>query len=252
MIESAYHLIYTLKDNVFNFKKSIKFYCSLPEIKEKYPIIPARNFHPNWAKQSAHAYKALVKNTSQFSRTTGTIKCPGIKDICSKGYILTSWFDISILTTSNPIEFQYAVPQGLPEYLKTRNFNKDLIKWFSGDVPQVSIPLPESSLQTLLKISTPWVVSIPKGWSLMIMPIPYPDEPEFTCTHGLLESGNFYEINPIVSIHKRPGEILIKAGTPLCQLVPMKTDTIDVEILDYDSSIEKKEQVWNYNAVHRF
>ena len=151
---------------MFNKSPTIKFYCSLPEVKEQYPIIPAKEFHPQWAKESALAYKEFSKNSPPYVRTTGTVKCPGIRDIASKGFILQSWFDFSILTTGNDVEFQYAVPQELTEHLKERGFKKDLIKWFSGDVPQVAIPLAKNDLQTLLKITTPWVVSIPQGWSI--------------------------------------------------------------------------------------
>jgi hypothetical protein len=237
---------------MFNKSPKIKFYCSLPEVKDKYPIIPAREFHPQWAKNSAIAYKEFVKNNAKYIRTTGIVKCPGIRDITSKGFILQSWFDFSILTTDNPIEFQYCIPQGLAEHLKAQGFKKDLIEWFSGDVPQVAIPLAKNDLQTVLKIITPWAVSIPKGWSLLIMPIPYSDEPEFTATHGLLEHGNFYEINPILKWHKRPGELLVKAGTPLCQLIPVKDELIDCEILEYNAEIKQKEQNWLFNMVHSF
>ena len=237
---------------MFSNSPKIKFYCSLPEVKDKYPIISAKDFRPHWAKASALAYKEFVKNTPAHVRTTGTVKCPGIRDISSRGFILQSWFDFSILTTSNSIEFQYAVPQGLVEHLKESGFKKDLIEWFSGDVPQVAIPLAKNDLQTLLKIATPWVVSIPKGWSLLIMPIPYSDEPEFTATHGLLERGDFYEINPILKWHKRPGELLVKAGTPLCQLIPVKDEFIECEILGYNAEIKQKERNWLFNMVHSF
>ena len=230
-------------------KKSIQFHCSLLEVKENYPIIPSKNFHPTWAKRSAQVYKELLKQNLLDDSKLGTIKCPGIREISSKGYILTSWFDVSILTTDNPIAFQYAIPQQLTPYLEEHNFGKNVIKWFSGDLPQINIPLPEHSLQTLIKIVTPWTVTVPNGWSLLIMPIPYPDQPEFACTHGILESGDNYEINPILAIHKRPGELFIKAGTPLCQFIPIKHNNIDVEIL---SSEKVTSQQLNFNDVHRF
>jgi hypothetical protein len=237
---------------MFNKSPKLNFYCSLPEVMDRYPIIPAKNFRPQWARDSAVAYKEFVKNSPVNVRTTGTVKCPGIRDISSKGFILQSWFDFSILTTDNPIEFQYALPQGLDKHLKDLGFKKDLIEWFSGDVPQVTIPLANNNLQTLLKIITPWAVSIPKGWSLLIMPIPYPDEPEFTATHGILGQGDFYEINPILKWHKRPGELLVKAGTPLCQLIPIKDNTIEYEITEYTNEIKQKERNWLFNMTHSF
>jgi hypothetical protein len=232
------------------FKKDkIKFYCSLPEVKEKYPIVQSKDINFKWFRKSALAYKEKSKETLSVS---GTAKCPGIHNITSEGYILRSWFDMSIKTTDDPNNFRFLVPPQIQYYLREKNFNKDLIKWFSGDDPSMSIPLPDHSLKTLIKITMPWAVYIPKNWSLLIMPIPYPDEPEFTCTHGILPSGNFHEIHPIISWHKKQGELLIKAGTPLCQLIPIYNKKIDVDVLDYDDFARKEEAKWAFNMSHTF
>ena len=232
------------------FKKDkIKFFCSLPEVKEKYPIQPAKDVNFSWFKKSAIAYRTQNK---QDINVSGTAKCPGIHNICSKGYILKSWFDVKIKTTDNPNEFQFAIPPQIQNYLQEKNFNKELIKWFAGDNPALSIPLPEHSLQTLIKITMPWAVYIPRGWNLLVMPIPYPDHPEFTCTHGILPSGDFHEIHPILAWHKKEGEVTIDAGTPLCQLIPIKNEDIGVDVLEWNDFAKKQEEKWIYNMSHKF
>jgi len=199
----------------------ISFQCALPTVKEQFPIIKSKNYRFQWAKDAAQAYKEAVVSSNAV---TGVAKCPGIIDMCSAGYILNSWFDISILTSNDPITFQYRIPP-------VDNCQLDLLKWFSNDVPQVRTPLPTNSLQTLLKITTPWSVNLPEDWSLLILPIPYPDEPDFECTAGILKGAGTYEINPIIKCHRRPGTLNIPAGTPLCQLIPIKNELPLVEII---------------------
>jgi len=199
----------------------IKFVCNLKEVKEKFPIIKSRDVNFSWTKNSARSFKEARKQDPAIC--TGVSKCPGIKDILKSGYILKSWFDFSILTTNDPITFQYSIPE-------QKLYDFDLVKWFSGDVPQVSIPIPTTSLQTVIKITTPWVVELPEDWSMLIIPIPYSDDPDIEATSGMLTGPGSYEINPIIKIHKKPGLTYIAAGTPLCQLIPIKNEYCEIEI----------------------
>jgi hypothetical protein len=230
------------------FKKKIQFHCSIPDVAQSYPITDAKNYKWNWLSESARAFKQLDNNGANGQIKTGTIKCPGIRDVCSQGYILRAWFDLNLITNHDPIEFMYAVPDSFSSFLQGQQFNKTPIKWFSGDVPQVAVPLPSNSLQTLVKITTPWTVRVPTGWSLMIMPVPYPDDPEFSCTYGLLRGSGEYEINPIIAVHRRPGQLTITAGTPLCQLIPIKNDKIEYQI----TSEADHNPLSDYADAHRF
>ena len=199
----------------------IKFKSSLPEVKKNFPIIPSKELKSEWIKAAAMSFKDAAKQNPAV--TTGVARCSGIREITSTGFILTSWFDFSIMTFDDPIAFQYSVPI-------QNQYSFDLIKWFSNDVLQVKTPLPANSLQSLIKITTPWTVELPDDWSLLIVPIPYPDQPEFESTIGILKGPGTYEINPIIKIHRKPGLLEISAGTPLCQLIFLKNEICDVEI----------------------
>lgn len=199
----------------------IKFKSTLPEVKKNFPIISAKEFKFDWIRAAAISFKDAVKQNTAV--TTGVARCSGIREIISTGFILTSWFDFSMLTSDDPITFQYSVPA-------QDQYSFDLIKWFSNDVLQVKTPLPSASLQSLIKITTPWTVELPDDWSLLIVPIPYPDQPEFESTMGILKGPGTYEINPIIKIHSKPGLLRIPAGTPLCQLIFLKNEICDIEI----------------------
>jgi hypothetical protein len=86
----------------------------------------------------------------------------------------------------------------------------------------------------------------------MFIPIPYPDEPEFTAVHGLLTAGDYYPVNAIINVHRRPGELHISAGTPLLQLIPIKDEDVAVDILDITDEVKNLELQNDYLSNHTF
>jgi hypothetical protein len=236
------------------FKKSkITFHCKLPEVLEQYPILSANSVNFNWCRQSSISYKKILEERGKCEHIAGTIKCPGIQNIMQKGWILTSWFDLTIRTYENEEDrFEYVIPSSIDSYLREHNYNQKLVNWFSSSEPALRIPVAENSLQTLIKISTPWTVEIPKGLSLLMMPIPYPDNANFSAVHGILESGDFYDINAIIQIHKRPGELFIPAGTPLCQLMILTDQSVNIVQKKQDNKNWKEELKNKFKNSHRF
>lgn len=236
----------------FNTSK-ITFHCKLPEVLEKYPILPAKTVKFNWFKQSSIDYKKIVGARGNYEAIAGTVKCPGLHSIMQRGWVLTSWFDLTIKTYQDDINrFEYAIPPGIESYLQEYNYNQKLINWFSANENALRVPVPDNSLQTLIKISTPWTVDIPKGVSLLMMPIPYPDNPNFSAVHGILEAGNFYDINAIIQVHKTPGDLFIPAGTPLCQLLIIPDNKEEIVQKMQDDKNWKNELKNKFKNVHRF
>jgi|688.fasta_scaffold161769_2 hypothetical protein len=235
---------------MFFKKEKIVFHCELPEIKEKYPIIAAKEYKFNWFKKSAQAFKSTVEQRAAYEQITGVVKCPGIHPVMKKGYIVQSWFDITVKPLINGFEF--FIPQGLHSYLKERKYDKHLVSCFSGEHPAHAIPLPETYVQALIKINLPWSVSIPAGWNLLIMPIPYSDNTDFTAVHGMLEPGDFYNLNAIIKCNSNNKQFTIPAGTPLMQIIPIKDNSPIVEFADYDERTQQKEINNKYISNHQF
>jgi hypothetical protein len=104
----------------------------------------------------------------------------------------------------------------------------------------------------LIKINLPWSVSIPAGWNLLIMPIPYSDNTDFTAVHGMLEPGDFYNLNAIIKCNSNNKQFTIPAGTPLMQIIPIKDNSPIVEFADYDERTQQKEINNKYISNHQF
>ena len=236
---------------MFFKKKKIKFYCELPEVKEKYPIIEAKKYNFEWFKKSAQHFKETVREKANYEQITGIARCPGVIPVMNEGFIFRSWFDLTIKPGDYQIRFEFFLPQGLMSYLKDKNYDKRLISWFSGEENSHKINVPAHQMKSLIKITLPWVVSIPKGWKLLFMPIPYPDTTDFESVHGILEEGDFYQINAIIKINSDK-EFKIAAGTPLFQILPIEESKSNIEILDYNREIKQKEINSKYLANHQF
>ena len=79
------------------------------------------------------------------------------------------------------------------------------------------------------------MVYIPKGYFLLSMPIPYPDNKDFTASIGLLDPDfgpNF--LNVQVFWHNLNGVTKIPAGTPLCQYILIKKNNIEASVRAYN------------------
>jgi hypothetical protein len=113
---------------MFFKKNKIKFYCELPEVKEKYPITPSGEYKFKWIRESAKAFKDIVAQKSAYEQITGVVKCPGVIPIMKQGYIVRSWFDLTI-TPLQDGRFECHIPQGIFSYLKERNL-KVIDKYF--------------------------------------------------------------------------------------------------------------------------
>ena len=88
--------------------------------------------------------------------------------------------------------------------------------------------LEKIQLETVIKIQTPWFVEVPKGYSLLLMPLPYSDDKRFTAAMGLLRGNQ--PLNVQVFWHCLNSEEIIPAGTPLNQMILIKDQSVGYEI----------------------
>ena len=199
----------------------IKFQCLLPEVLEQYPIkkISTKDF--KWIGK-AYAY---YKDKTNINKT---IRCPGIFSLLEKGWIHRSYQDISIKTNGDRESFIVTTPHN-----QKQGFRGDILSDYVSCHPpeQMDIfkPMPEHTLKTIVKIQSPWKVSIPKNYYLLVGSVPYNDEDIFTVAPGLLQGDNFLNIQ--MFWHKLKGEHTIKKGTPLAYYLL-------IEKKNYDFSLE--------------
>ena len=92
---------------------------------------------------------------------------------------------------------------------------------------------PKDTMKIILKLNLPWALRIPKGYDVLMTDPFYKDDNRFTVCPGTFESElGIGQLNVPVMWHSTKGEFLIKAGTPIAQLAPIKRETVSHQNLN--------------------
>ena len=219
----------------------ITFNCLLPHVAEKMPIIPAHQVDFEWVAKAKEIYA-----TEQPPKEV--TKCPGIFSLLSTGWIHRTYMDITVETNGDYSTFNTWTEEDQFRATPAGNFLGEYVS-FHGDHQFKFKDFPANTMRTLLKIQSPWFVDIPKGYSLLMMPIPYHDDVRFTPALGLLKGKNF--LNVQMYWHCLKGKQFIKAGTPISQMVLIK-DTSTAHTINVVDDVQKflSENYYQYDQMY--
>ena len=237
---------------MFRKNKKIRFTNSINGIVENYPIIPASKIQRPWMKGPTEQYREDIKKLKSkcpFSgfRPNNIAKCPGIKSLFNTGYILTCPFDVRI-TTNGDLE---TINWDLPFQVNSLGFAPIAIH--KPEVLHDHCPAPHNTVKSILKIDSGWQVTSPDDIVFMLTNIHYTEETRFTSVTGILDPKQSTKVIPQLYWHTLDGVEIIKAGTPLMQIIPLKRDfNPDFECdLPNDTDIHLH-RVSYFNAINTF
>lgn len=239
-------------------KKWIRFYSQHPGVADLNPWIPASKLQRPWVKSAIKKYynkdtqcpytKVKRMWTKYHSVRQGEVKaedamfqhavtCPAITGIMDHGFVLVAPADILIQTDGTGDNFEWMAQlmfdSGGQTYVKAHipeqtEFMRELVQ------PQRDV------LNYTVKLELPWRVMAHPDVLFIQMPIPYWDEKRFTPPTGLVDPSYSFEINLQLFWHDTaPGEHIIKAGTPLCQWMPVDRSFFYSKEKDWDIVIEE-------------
>lgn len=232
----------------FLTKPNIKVYTEFPQIADQYPIYSSREYKRSWVKECARAFIRYKERINKTKTLITASKCPGIRSVREKGYILQSWFDFTIETTEK--DFQVYYPTNLENHLKEIGYTNPLISSFDTRYSPVKIPI-QNNLPHIIKIWTPYCLEIPKNYELLILPIQYSDNDIFTACSGSI-TGFEIDFNVHVYWHKINQKVHVPAGTPLCQLVPIRKDQISLMSAPINNKIQHEISKRKLKKFNRF
>ena len=217
--------------NLFKKEPKVIFQATLPGIETVMPIIPASSYKPKWLATARSEYsKKLAGQYPTKSGMVGVHRCPAITDLLNSGWIVRAWQDFTIETNGDGENFNW-----------NTTWARDTrpIGAMPGSIFTDYLPKRIDTLSTVIKFNSPWLVTVPKGWSLLYMPMLYSDDGRFTSCPGILDT----EIDKMLNIqlfwHKLNSIEVIKAGTPLAHLVLMPTrKAMEMEIRPYTNDTQ--------------
>jgi hypothetical protein len=210
----------------------IKFKCLIPEVLKETPIKKSKPNNFKWFLKAASDFK---KNKP--SKEEGhTARCPGIINVLNTGWLHCAYQDFTIKTDGRLDSFEWhsEIDQ---RKLKYGFLMQNYVHFHTPDQLDKFRPFNENTLKVILKIQSPWRVSIPKGYYLLSTSVPFNDDTRFTAATGILKG----EVNLNIQLfwHKTNSIEIVKKGTPLCQYFLIKEETIEEEF----SEITDKEAV---------
>ena len=197
---------------------NIQFKTISKELTKDYPIQKASLDNFEW-------YKKMVgdlRKTSKFELHTG--RCPGIISVCNEGWYLVNYQDIEIKTCGHDRDFTWK-----SEIDQKKLIGYDYVHYHTFNQLKKFKEFRKDTLHTLIKIQTPWFADIPKGYYLLVLPLPYTDELRFTSSTGILKGRS--ALNTQLFWHIKNGTEVIKKGTLLAQLILIKEDKINYSVL---------------------
>lgn len=195
----------------------VSSYKGFSNIKELQPY-PATI--PQWYKDIPIDVKKNNEFNSKIIPNLRTAKtCPSFLDIFTEGYILPAHTDMYFrVEDDGTLEWKTANPSFTIEL----HNNNQLVNHIKSPIKQV------------FKIIYPWHVIVPKGYSIRQIPMLWDYNPDWHIAYGTFKADRIPEIALQLNFTSTNNEIYIKAGTPLCQYIPYKRESLKFKIGDYN------------------
>jgi hypothetical protein len=182
----------------------------------------------NFIEGEYHEDKGLKSRTSNFTIK----KCMPVFDTLTAGYILKIPEDITIYQS------------------KTNEGDKDYATHFawteggavsSHDISQVEgYPHFGVHKNALPKFINPWIIKTPPGYSCLFTTPMHRGLP-FTIMPGIVDTDTFeHPVNFPFQMNEKGFEGVLKAGTPMAQVIPFKRDEFISEVYNYDYEYKEK------------
>jgi hypothetical protein len=221
--------------------KKIEFYPWLPETEGfKTSAIPSSAVIPNWYKNIRPF--TTGKKFSLLSPNLTIKKCVPVLDAMSAGYMVCLQNDIVVEKNENDeTVFNWRSGGSLVEMHSTAQIAEDF-------VPSNYYPIPFKFMQM-------FGIKVPRGYSLWIThPVNRNDLPFLTLT-GFVDADTYHEPINFPFFIQKDFVGIIKHGTPIAQIIPIKRDKWQMEEKKYTKKVVtesyRKYWTWAYESYKK-
>jgi hypothetical protein len=221
------------KDKVIFSSSDKRFINHYPPI---YSKELSRDFLKDLHKHHRNELDNISKPTCPFVRSMNTARCPGILDMINTGYIFRLHRDIRIRTNGDGKSF-------FSEVMGYRDPTSPDVSHFGPEQFGDYYKMPPNTLKTLIKINLPWMIES-TNYNLLQTQPSFVEEDRFTVVEGILNPNKGREINIILFWHMLNDTVVLTAGTPICQIIPIRdtpkflckedTNNLHQKVLDFN------------------
>jgi len=206
---------------------TIEFICEDADLDYFSKPLPSSKNIPEW-------YKKLTthidnKKTYSDGHANSTVKkCMPVFDAMTSGYLIT--FPCDVVVTRNP--------DGSPAFSWPIQFK--MVNQHSYEQAS-TLKVPSEYGPEFLKWSNPWIIKMPKGWSVLFVQPMHRDDLPFSILPGIVDADGFKLSVQFPFLLRKDFVGVIPAGTPMAQIIPIKRSDWVAEY----SSIERRESQKN-------
>lgn len=193
----------------------------------------SKYFYPEWWK------KIPSKMGDGVIPHTRTVKmCPSFADIYNEGFVIVAPCDIVLRyhEQSQLWEWETSMSQIKIEV----HGNNQFVNWVDGNV------------KSIFKLPLPYAVFLPKGYNLRQVPLIYNYNPDWHVAYGVYRADQVPELTIQIMYTSDKKEILIKQGTPLCQMIPYKREKFTYSFVKLKEIHMRKIKAGWYRATSKF
>lgn len=203
--------------NIFSrAKPKIRFYSLVSAAQTLYPITTAKELKREWITSEKEDFKKRQSKcpVHKLGNIFSINKCPAIHNIMNSGFILYAPADFKVHTNGDDQTILFTANKITPyaDYITTHD--EDVAQWLIRNPSQYIFP-------KVVKVNTPWRVMTDDDIMFIQMPVTFNSENRFSAVTGLYDPMMTHELNVQLFWHIKDGDAIIKAGTPLCQYIPI-------------------------------
>lgn len=220
-------------------KSFVRFYSLTPGVLDLFPIIKSKDVPRKFLDRTEYPTHVLPTST-----------CPGLKKIVSCGFIIPAPADFEIITNGDMSTFEWRSPM---EFTKGVPNSQGYINSHAKEQTAPLLSNFHDTLTTVVKIETPWRFEMSDDMVMLVLPVQYNNEDRFSAATGILDPRYSNTVNIQLFWKKINEKTLIRAGTPLCQFVPIRRNdlnlnTYDIQIENANELDNQREAAYNYSA----
>jgi hypothetical protein len=196
-------------------KELITFTCEDPSVDYFVKPEPAKNHIPEWYKDLQPFIDG--KNNYRDGNNNTTVKrCMPVFDAMTAGYMLL--FPCDVYVGEEPDgqpSFQFPIP-----YKLVSEHAREQLR---------TLDVPAEYEHRFFKWANPWIINVPKGWSVLFTQPMHRDDLPFSILPGIVDADDFTLSVQFPFLLRKDFRGLIPAGTPMVQLIPVKRAEWDAE-----------------------
>lgn len=186
------------------------------------PPKPASRYIPEWYKVQPGS-KDDEWGIPQGFATSTVKRCMPVFDIISAGYMLTAPCDI-FLDATDPEKLSWSVP------LDIKKWEKDIFSFHSPEQYENYPINPEEYHKQLFRIMPLYAVGTDPGYSTLFMNPHHTDNSPLWAFSALVDTDKFITDGHLSFLVKKNFKGVIKQGTPLVQLFPVKRESWEMSV----------------------